>query len=145
MIQRLCTESAEGRNDKNDDVVRLQDVIVYALRRMAYGALHRHAQGEATPEVDDVMAAALYATRPDASVDVPALQRLLRDIVLAQKRVNPNLDCEADSCSQTVAATLALLKQDAPSADELNANRDIRSAMLILLALARKTAGRRSG
>ena len=94
MIQRLCTESAEGRNDKNDDVVRLQDVIVYALRRMAYGALHRHAQGEATPEVDDVMAAALYATRPDASVDVPALQRLLRDIVLAQKRVNPNLDCD---------------------------------------------------
>ena len=143
MIQRLCTESAEGRNDKNDDVVRLQDVIVYALRRMAYGALHRHGQGEATPEADDVMAAALYATRPDASVDVPALQRLLRDIVLAQKRVNPNLDCEADSCSQTVAATLALLKQDAPSADELNANRDIRSAMLILLALARKTAGAR--
>lgn len=111
-----------------------------------YGVWHTarftgHGQGEATPEADDVMAAALYATRPDASVDVPALQRLLRDIVLAQKRVNPNLDCEADSCSQTVAATLALLKQDAPSADELNANRDIRSAMLILLALARKTAG----
>ena len=33
MIQRLCTESAEGRNDKNDDVVRLQDVIVWHTAR----------------------------------------------------------------------------------------------------------------
>lgn len=143
MIQRLCVPSAESRSHREEPVSRLQDVIVYALRRMAYGVLHRHDQGEATPVADDVTSAALYATRPAASVDAPALERLLRDIVLAQKRVNPNQDCEADSCAQTMAATLALLKQDAPSPIELNANPDIRAAMLALLAVCRETAGAR--
>lgn len=143
MIQRLCVPSAQSRNGKEESVSRLQDVVVYALRRMAYGVLHRHDQGDATPQANDVSSAALYATRPEASVDAPALERLLRDIVLVQKRVNPNQDCEADSCSQTVAATLALLKQDAPSAAELNADPDIRAAMLALLAVCRETAGAR--
>lgn len=145
MIQTLCGPSTATRDGgvEEKDVARLQDVIVYALRRMAYGMLHLHNQGGDSFEADEVTSAALYATRPGSSVDAAALERLLHDIVLAQKRVNPAQDCEADSCNQTVAATLALLKQDAPSAFELNKDPDIRSALLALLDICRETAGAR--
>lgn len=140
MFCNQCEQTAKGQGctvmgvcGKKEDVARLQDAIVYALRRMAYSVLNLHNQGVATPEADDLTSAALFATLTNTNFDAAALENILRDIVLRQNQLDPSMACQADSCTQTVDAALVLLKQDAPGLNELNKDPDIRSAMQTLL------------
>lgn len=140
MFCNQCEQTAMGRGctvrgvcGKTEETARLQDVIIYALRRMSCSVLYLHERGIATPEADDLTSAALFSTLTNTNFDDRALENMLRDIVLCQKKLDPMLDCAADSCPETVEAAMVLLRQDAPGLNDLNSDPDIRSAMETLL------------
>ena len=72
---------------KQPDVAALQDLLTYALRGVAHYALEARRLGVVDAELDRFVAGALFSTLTNVNFDADRLEDLIRDAVVARKKL----------------------------------------------------------
>ncbi|MGE9984604.1 hydroxylamine reductase [Desulfovibrio sp. SGI.169] len=140
MFCNQCEQTAKGTGcatvgvcGKNADVAIIQDQLVYLLRRLASLVLKARAVGIADTDTDDFMAEALFSTLTNVNFDPQALRRMQAETLERAKALAARLGDQTDDLSLSLEDCLARLPESVVGIDRFSTDKDVASAMQLLL------------
>ncbi len=144
MFCNQCEQTAKGTGcttqgvcGKQDDIAKLQDLIVYALRGLSRVALEARKQNIVDAAADRLTVSALFSTLTNVNFDAAPLEALLRKVVATRDALGAR--CGASFASGPAAfvpaATFEGLQSQAETASvfQMDADPDVNSLRQILL------------
>lgn len=140
MFCNQCEQTAKGTGcttigvcGKAENVSRMQDIVVYALRSLAQTALKARAKGIVDDAVDAFSVRALFSTLTNVNFNEQALSTVGYEAIKHRRALAVRLGCTPDCSSTAVEAAFSTLCEKAVGTRCLHEDVNIQSAMQILL------------
>lgn len=132
-----CTTS--GVCGKTDTVAHLQDVLIFALRRLAHAALSARSKGIIVPEIDFFTVQALFTTLTNVNFDPIVFEELIEQAITNRKRFAQMRGCKIDTSTRPVEEVESM-KEIPTGIDSFHKDINACSAMQMLLYGLKGTA-----
>lgn len=131
IIAQGCTN--QGVCGKNEEVAKLQDALVYALRLLSATSIKAQAKGFDQEEVNHFIMDSLFSTLTNVNFSASTILDLIRKAILLRKDLSRDLGCTPKYDDDAIQSALNTLLTRNNSINAFSENEDICSAMQILL------------
>lgn len=117
---------------KTDNVSHLQDVLIYALRRLAHAALSARAKGIIVPEIDFFTVQALFITLTNVNFDPNVIERFIEQAIINRKTFAQLRGCKIDNSTRPIEEVKSMMSMPT-GIDDFHKDKNNCSAMQMLL------------
>lgn len=117
---------------KTDNVSHLQDVLIYALRRLAHAALSARANGIIVPEIDLFTVQALFITLTNVNFDPNVIEKFIEQAIINRKTFAQLRGCKIDNSTRPIEEVKSMMSMPT-GINDFHKEKNNCSAMQMLL------------